>query len=128
MGGSPAMKLSFYSLFVVLLGVFALFWWVLMHHSQFHAYKGQHSRITERVKSYFYSNSSFVVPRTADNGPEVVRDANATGGSRGSSRQDTGSDSRSKLELILTDKSLPIGIHSITHSLTDTLNHAPHTY
>ncbi len=92
-----------------------LLWWVLVHHTQFHTYNGQNSRISERVKSYFYnSNSSFIAASSLDRTPFITRDEHASV----NSGLDVGNHDRSKLELILTDKSSsPKG----TYCLNDTM-------
>ncbi len=123
------MKLPIYTLFVVFLGLFAILWWGLVHHSQFHTLSSPNSRIAERVKSYFYRNSSDVTSVINDNAPSVVHEipankdnsgissiSTSSGGSTSVSGQDIQT-SKSKLELILADKSLPTGAHSLTHSL-----------
>jgi hypothetical protein len=95
---------------------------VLVHHTQFHAYNGQNSRISERVKSYFYnSNSSFIAASSPDNTSFITRDEHATV----NSGLDVGNNDRSKLELILTNKSSsPKG----TNCLNDTMFSLYFTY
>ena len=128
---SAAMKVPIYTLFVVFLGLFAVLWWGLVHHSQLHTSFIPNSRIAERVKSYFYRNSSDVTSVTTENSPLVEHERPAskdsrssssssskstTSGSSGSSGQDMQT-SKTKLEMILADRSLSTGAHSLAHSL-----------
>jgi len=123
------MKMPFYTLFVVFLGLFVILWWNLVHQSV-QTISGPNSRIAERVKSYFYRNSSDAIsvpPKNAQvtaHYTAVIKDntikdgsVSSSGGGSDSDRQDVESNVKSKLELILTDKSLSTGAHSLTHNI-----------